>query len=232
MIKQNKKYNLQALSLLYFFLLPYAGYLSILCLEAEGKITRGWGIGGIALLGWLGLLVYQIFISAVNQTPLADTFKKKSPLFKGLYPLVAPTIMLGKQFLTNGNVLVFFIELTVIEITSLFFALYLSFIVIEKKWGTIVHPAGVLFFFIAGIFTIAVLGIWRDLGIKNIFAQGVFMVAMLATTVQHVLFFRERNIKNIPLRDLDFGGHPIAGVVGQIILWIVIIPISIELIVK
>ena len=202
---------IRQLSLGFYLFLPF---LVLICVG----LTRAEGSGWFFFTGWCTAFIFQIFFLAVNQSQKNHIL----PLYKQAGALLVPLIVLIKQLVFGGGLMLYLLELMALEVLVLNIGVVFAMLLMAKEdWHIALF--GVLFFSFFLISTFYGLYVnWKvintDTSVINYY---VLAFAILSGVCVHIKFLFAVGTSQIQIQDAKIN-NPVLFFVGQIVLWFVI----------
>lgn len=205
----------------YYMIMPYLALIAVI-------VIQGKGAGVLIITGWMSLLIYQIFLMAVNQSPQHGN----KPLYKQSHALGIPIVVLLNQIIFDGNIWLFFIEQMILELVVLLVGIILAMIIVGKEDRYIATFGSLIIgLFTAGTFY-GLFDAWLILNTGgNIYSLLLLGFGFLVGVKAHYQFLVATAKSEVELKDFEFGGYPILAIVGQITLWFTL-PIVVSIIIN
>lgn len=205
------------LALVFYIVLPHLALICVAMIRAEGS-------GLFFLTGWITAFIFQVFFIAVNQSNKNNSL----PLYKEAGALLLPFLVLLKQLLNGGGLMLYIIELMAIEILVLNLGVIITLLILAKK-DIQAALFGAVFF--SAFFITTFIGLysnWQsintDTSLLNYFA---LFFTIISGVLIHFRFLLSVANSEILLQDANIK-NPVLFFVGQIVLWFALI-ISVEL---
>ena len=195
--------------MMWFYLsLPY------LALIAVGK-TGAQASWMFYLTGWITAFIFQIFFLSVNQ---ADALIH-SPLYRTTTALVPPVLIMLRQFVYGGGMIQYFIELFIMEVLLLNFAVTFAMLSkIKEDWGMALFGF-LMFGSFLGLSFWGLLQNWLLLNPELSWLSLLpLLLALISTGFQQLRFLLAVARGDVLLTDASLD-NPILFFVGQIVLW-------------
>ncbi len=195
----------------FFLLLPYFALVSVGLIRAEGS---GW----FFLTGWCTAFIFQVFFLAVNQS----NKNRALPLYRDIGALIVPLIVLIKQLVSGGGLMLYIIELMALEVIVLNIGVVITVLFMAKNdWYAAFF--GALFF---SLFLIpSFFGLYANWNILNTDTSltnfYILAFAILSGVFVNIRFLLSVGKSEIHLKDVKIN-NPALFFVGQIVLWFVI----------
>ena len=204
-------FTIRQFSLGFYLILPHFALVSVGLIRAEGS---GW----FFLTGWCTAFIFQIFFLAVNQSKQNTTF----PLYKEAAALFVPVIVLIKQLVFGGGLLLYILELMALEVIVLNIGVVITILLMAKDdWYAALF--GTLFFSLFLIPTFFGLYVnWSNINTNaSLIDYYIFAFAILSGVIVNIKFLISVGKSEIHLKDAKIS-NPVLFFVGQIVLWFVI----------
>ena len=212
-----------SLEFLYYALLPYFGYLSLYFLHG-----KSWSVKIIPIFGWIVLLIYQIVFLGI--------FKERERDKTDLIPLVIPPVLIGiNQIFFKNSLWNFFLEQTVLEIVAFIFAISIIFLFFKDNnndfsWQVLgIIPIIVIILILMGSW--GYIDTWIDR--QEYFTRGsitnffLFFTAFSIRVRSFILILNRIVKRKLIIKEIfpENSGVSTALIIGQIVIWIFIIPL-------
>ncbi len=206
---------LRQITLWFYILLPH---FALICVAIINANNSGW----FYLTGWIMAFIFQIFFIAVNQSNQNHSL----PLYKEAGALLLPILVLIKQLIFGGGIMLYIIELMALEVLVLIVGAIIAMIAGVKS-DIRVAILGIVFF--SGVLIASLLGLysnWQQINTnQDLFSLIPLIVGLITGVLMYSKFLIALAQKEIALDDANFK-NPVFFFVGQIVLWFMLIVIT------
>ncbi len=202
----------------YYAILPY---LALVAVGISG--ADGWMINCLVMLGWVTLLVYQIFCLGILKT----SGNRSAAVFMPLIPIL---ILLWNRLGAGGTVWEFFLDQIMVEMVAMFIAMSIVFITVKGPGNRYAwQELGILPFFFIALISLGSIGFvqaWWEMnqGKMNEFFLGPipFLISMVIEVVSFFFVLKSIVKREYEIPDIFEGKYGAVIVLGQIVLWCVL----------